>query len=70
MPLQCFIEEKQVYCMNFPKFNLRALCFNLFKFNFKRKILLSRLHVLVCVYVCTYKQYQEKKQLTKGTDPL
>lgn len=69
MPLQCFIEEKPVYYMNFPKFNLRAFSFNLLKFKLK-KIFLSRLHVLLCVYVCTYKQYQEKKQLTKGTDPL
>lgn len=64
---QCFVDEKPVFYMNFSKFNLRALCFNLLKFKLK-KIHLSRLHVLVCM--CTYKQYQEQKQLTKGTDPL
>ena len=70
MPLPCFIEGKPVYYMNFPKCNLTAFSFNLLKLKLKKKKLLSRLHVLVCVYVCTYKQYQEKKQLTKGTDPL
>lgn len=42
--------------------------FNLFKFTIWKTLLLSRLCVLVCV--CTCKQYQEKKRLIEGADPL
>lgn len=66
---QCFVDEKPVYYMNFQKFNLRALCFNLLKFKLKKKYIYQDCMCL-CVCMCTYKQYQEKKQLTKGTDPL
>lgn len=46
---QCFVDEKPVFYMNFSKFNLRALCFNLLKFKLKKNTFIKI--ACACVYV-------------------